>query len=41
VAAIAAAAAFPITRSVHRALNEELARRRAARRDPRAPLDAG
>ena len=40
VAAIAAAAAFPITRSVHRALNEELARRRAARRIPLAPLDA-
>ncbi len=38
--AIAAAAAFPITRSVHRAMNEELARRRAARRAEGATLDA-
>jgi GPH family glycoside/pentoside/hexuronide:cation symporter len=40
VGAIASAAAFPITRGVHRALNEELARRRAARRAAGAALDA-
>jgi GPH family glycoside/pentoside/hexuronide:cation symporter len=40
VGAIAAAAAFPITRSVHRALSEELTRRRAARGDSRTSFDA-